>query len=433
MQTPLAFLKTAEIQAIWDGELREGTAYATFQDRCLKPLGHPSKDDFDIFWPSQYPILCRCCHSAAESPSASGLYRLLDQRVNLLGGIRLHSRHDVRIEIEGNGDHGMPKPFLCDLGMNAGGKQLAGVGCVADRGTGCGAGSSCLGDVGFGPRTAGNGPSILDTDWHSHVRLAGTAAAGMIIGKRPRTAWPHDLRTACPERHGPYPRYQHVPAVARDRQRRTVHPWNLSRLQFRQEHTQRRRQVLTISIGASAVLLVLTFFSASCVSQVSVQGFVPTLLAYSPGWLAETSLIALGQQIDAGFVVCHRMARVLMEVVGADLAFRPFITSRILLGLHFRLRLRLPLTRATPACHRGSLKSITGSYGVAYSLFAIGSAKVAEWFPRNILCFKLQMKSRLNRQGRLGLSRLVAYSEGCSPHHVVICRLYGDVRLRTHV
>ena len=90
--------------------------------------------------------------------------------------------------------------------------------------------------------------------------------------------------------------------------------------------------MLTISIGATAILLVLTFFFAFCVSHVSVHGFVPLLLAYSPGWLAEMSLIALVLQIEAAFVVCHHMARILMVVVGADLAFRRFITSKILLG-----------------------------------------------------------------------------------------------------
>jgi hypothetical protein len=54
------------------------------------------------------------------------------------------------------------------------------------------------------------------------------------------------------------------------------------------------------------------------------------------------SLIALVLQIEAAIVVCHHMARILMVVVGADLALRRFITSKIPLGPIFRLR--LPLT-----------------------------------------------------------------------------------------
>jgi uncharacterized membrane protein AbrB (regulator of aidB expression) len=90
--------------------------------------------------------------------------------------------------------------------------------------------------------------------------------------------------------------------------------------------------MLAIPIGAAAILLVLMFFFAFCVSQVSVHGFVPLLLACSPGGLAEMSLIALVLQIEAAFVVCYHMACILMVVVGADLACRRFITSKIPLG-----------------------------------------------------------------------------------------------------
>lgn len=60
--------------------------------------------------------------------------------------------------------------------------------------------------------------------------------------------------------------------------------------------------------------------------------------ACSLGGLAKMSLIALLPRIEAAFVVCHHMARIRMTVVGADLSFRRFITSRILLGSIFGYR-----------------------------------------------------------------------------------------------
>jgi uncharacterized membrane protein AbrB (regulator of aidB expression) len=48
----------------------------------------------------------------------------------------------------------------------------------------------------------------------------------------------------------------------------------------------------------------------------------------APGGLAEMSLIALVLQVETAFVVCHHVARILMVVVGADLAFRRFVAAK---------------------------------------------------------------------------------------------------------
>ncbi|WP_442577798.1 AbrB family transcriptional regulator [Mesorhizobium sp. ASY16-5R] len=48
----------------------------------------------------------------------------------------------------------------------------------------------------------------------------------------------------------------------------------------------------------------------------------------APGGLAEMSLIALVLQIETAFMVCHHVARILMVVVGAALAFRRFVAAK---------------------------------------------------------------------------------------------------------
>lgn len=40
------------------------------------------------------------------------------------------------------------------------------------------------------------------------------------------------------------------------------------------------------------------------------------------------SLIALVLQIETAFMVCHHVARILMVVVGAALAFRRFVAAK---------------------------------------------------------------------------------------------------------
>jgi uncharacterized membrane protein AbrB (regulator of aidB expression) len=50
--------------------------------------------------------------------------------------------------------------------------------------------------------------------------------------------------------------------------------------------------------------------------------FASLILAFSPGGLAEMSLIALALDIDPAFVATHHVVRIFLVVVLAPIAFR---------------------------------------------------------------------------------------------------------------
>ena len=49
---------------------------------------------------------------------------------------------------------------------------------------------------------------------------------------------------------------------------------------------------------------------------------VPLMLAFSPGGLAEMSLIAIAIGADAAFVATHHIVRIFLVIVIAPLAFK---------------------------------------------------------------------------------------------------------------
>jgi len=84
------------------------------------------------------------------------------------------------------------------------------------------------------------------------------------------------------------------------------------------------RQVLTIifaSCGATTLMLGTTVAFTLVLSHLSGFGWQPLLLAYSPGGLAEMSMIALALGIETAFVAIHHMFRILLIVVTAPLVF----------------------------------------------------------------------------------------------------------------
>jgi membrane AbrB-like protein len=80
-------------------------------------------------------------------------------------------------------------------------------------------------------------------------------------------------------------------------------------------------RVLTLSIGSTVILLALTLAFAWIVAQLSVHGHVPLILAYSPGGLAEMSLIALALHTEVAFVAAHHIIRVFLVMVAAGPLF----------------------------------------------------------------------------------------------------------------
>lgn len=83
-------------------------------------------------------------------------------------------------------------------------------------------------------------------------------------------------------------------------------------------------RVLALSFGSTAQLLIITVVSAFVVSQFSSQSFEALVLAYSPGGLAEMSLMALALHVEVPLVVLHHIVRVLFVVAGATTVFRFF-------------------------------------------------------------------------------------------------------------
>jgi membrane AbrB-like protein len=74
---------------------------------------------------------------------------------------------------------------------------------------------------------------------------------------------------------------------------------------------------LGIAVGSTAILVAVTLASAWAVAAISGYGIVPLILAYSPGGLAEMSLVALAIQTEVAFVAAHHVIRILMVMVSA--------------------------------------------------------------------------------------------------------------------
>lgn len=82
-------------------------------------------------------------------------------------------------------------------------------------------------------------------------------------------------------------------------------------------------RVLGLSAGSTALLLGISLAFALSVSSITGDRFVGSVLAYSPGGVAEMSLIALSLGIEVPFVVFHHIIRVLLVVAGSAAVFRP--------------------------------------------------------------------------------------------------------------
>ncbi|MFQ5973082.1 MAG: AbrB family transcriptional regulator, partial [Alphaproteobacteria bacterium] len=85
-------------------------------------------------------------------------------------------------------------------------------------------------------------------------------------------------------------------------------------------------RVMFRTIGSAAlmtlVLLILATIFAAVLTRVSGFSFPPLLLAFSPGGLAEMSLVALALDVDTAFVATHHVARIAAVVMLAPLVFR---------------------------------------------------------------------------------------------------------------
>jgi len=178
-----------------------------------------------------------------------------------------------------------------------------------------------LGGAPLGPR-ASFGGSLSAASWTSLLWLAGTAAAGGLFG--------HVARLPARFLLGPMlvSAAVHLSGASDFRPPGEI----VSGAQIvlgttigcRFVGTEPREilRITLLSLGSTAILLGITVLSAVLVAQVSDYGIVPIVLAYSPGGLAEMSLIAVALHIEVAFVAAHHIARVLMVMVGAAPVFR---------------------------------------------------------------------------------------------------------------
>lgn len=81
-------------------------------------------------------------------------------------------------------------------------------------------------------------------------------------------------------------------------------------------------RILALSVGSTVILLFWMTVFAFVVARVSGFGVVTLALAYSPGGLAEMSLIAVALHAEVAFVAAHHIIRVFLIMISAPLVFR---------------------------------------------------------------------------------------------------------------
>jgi membrane AbrB-like protein len=81
-------------------------------------------------------------------------------------------------------------------------------------------------------------------------------------------------------------------------------------------------RMLALAAGSTAILLAMTFAWAATIGAATGLDPVLLTLAYSPGGLAEMSMVALSLALEPGFVIVHHLTRVVLVLIGAPLGFR---------------------------------------------------------------------------------------------------------------
>ena len=82
------------------------------------------------------------------------------------------------------------------------------------------------------------------------------------------------------------------------------------------------RRTFAAALGGTAIHIATSLSFAGLLAAATGLGFEALVLAYSPGGLAEMSLIALALGFDAAFVATHHIFRIFTIVVFAPAAFR---------------------------------------------------------------------------------------------------------------
>jgi uncharacterized protein len=173
----------------------------------------------------------------------------------------------------------------------------------------------------LGPR-ARFGTSIVDTPWRDEAWFLATAIGGVFLGRL--------LQLPARLLIGPMlaSAIIHVAGVSR-----FVPPTEIVTIaqlvlgttigcRFAGTAPHEILRILILALGATVILLSLTVVIAFGVSRVSVHGITPLILAYSPGGLAEMSLVALSLGIEVAFVATHHIIRVIFVMAGSGPVFK---------------------------------------------------------------------------------------------------------------
>lgn len=85
---------------------------------------------------------------------------------------------------------------------------------------------------------------------------------------------------------------------------------------------RRFARLIALAAGSTAILLLLTFGWAATLARLTGLDIGLLALGYSPGGLAEMSLVALSLALEPGLVIVMHLTRVILVLLAAPLAFR---------------------------------------------------------------------------------------------------------------
>ena len=81
-------------------------------------------------------------------------------------------------------------------------------------------------------------------------------------------------------------------------------------------------RAIGLGLGATTLMLILTFSFAFAFYQMFGQTLEQLVLAYSPGGLAEMSLVALAMNADIAYVASHHLLRISFVMMMAPILFK---------------------------------------------------------------------------------------------------------------
>jgi membrane AbrB-like protein len=172
----------------------------------------------------------------------------------------------------------------------------------------------------LGPR-ARLGTSVFDTPWTDEAWFLATAAAGVVLGRV--------LRLPARLLVGPMLASAIVHVTGLTRFVPPTEVANIAQLvlgttigcRFAGSTPREILRILWLTFLSTVILLGLTLLFAVGISRVSDYDVVPLLLAFSPGGLAEMSLVALSLGVEVAFVASHHIIRVVFVMLAAAPVF----------------------------------------------------------------------------------------------------------------